>query len=62
MSDSKDFSRNMMKSDMFEFAARVKMVLDRTDTITKLDLSEIEKLERITRAAAGACGVACGGC
>ena len=63
MSDSiKNPVESMMKGDPFEFAARVKLVFDNIDQFRKLDLSEIDKLERITRAAAGACGAVCGGC
>lgn len=63
MSEStKNPLESMTKSDPFEFAARVKLVFDNIDSFRKLDLSEIDKIERITRAAAGACGAVCGGC
>jgi hypothetical protein len=52
----------LMRTDPFEFNARLKTVLDNTEQLRKLDISDIQKLALIARAAAGACGAGCGGC
>ena len=48
--------------DPFQFAERLKLILEHSDEIKNLNDYQIQKLATVSRAMMGACGAGCGGC